>query len=148
MKRELGLAGVILAGGLVYLMGALRIPHPGVGYAAVGPRAFPFSIAVGLLLCGIWQTLDAIHRKRSFADGAPLDWSRWGSSLLLLFAYVLLLKPIGYLGATAVYFWAQARLLGSRYWARDLFWAAALSLSIYFLFKSLLRLPLPAGLLG
>ena len=73
---------------------------------------------------------------------------RWGPTTALLLAYVAVLEPLGFLLATAAYVFTQARLLGSVAWRRDLVASVALSSATYFVFKRLLQIALPAGILG
>ena len=83
-------------------------------------------------------------------DAAPPagDWRAAAPSVLLFLAYIALLEPLGYLPATTAFIALEARLLGSRRWARDLAAAVVVAFSVYALFSLLLGLRLPAGLLG
>jgi putative tricarboxylic transport membrane protein len=134
------------------ILSGLGLGTGGSGYAAMGPWAFPALVGFGLLLSAsviVWNGRAPSGR----ADAAPGETlaataRRWGPTMALLLAYVGLLEPIGFVVATAAYIFVQARLLGSLAWRRDLVASVALSSVTYFVFKRLLQIALPAGILG
>ncbi|GIG91169.1 tripartite tricarboxylate transporter TctB family protein [Plantactinospora endophytica] len=64
-----------------------------------------------------------------------------------LLGYVLLLAPVGFVLASALFFVACARILGSRAWLRDIAVAVPLALGVYYGFTRGLDITLPAGVL-
>ena len=57
-------------------------------------------------------------------------------------------RTVGYLVATVVFITIESRLLGSRAWFRDLIVSVFITASVYGVFNLLLRIRLPAGLIG
>ncbi|MEV4075292.1 tripartite tricarboxylate transporter TctB family protein [Nonomuraea fuscirosea] len=163
-----------LAAAVVVLAQAFSIPQ-GNGYQAVGPRAFPLLVGVGLAVVSVIGVVQAFRpgaapgtapAVASGADAPGEDTSgegasgggasgedgetHWPSVLMLLgalAAYALLLVPAGYWQATTVFFVAVARVLGSRRLVRDVLAGLVLALATYFLFDRLLGITLPPGLI-
>lgn len=151
MKCDLVVAGVILIFGVAYLAGALAINEPSTSYSAVGPRFFPVLIGVGMLLSGVWLGVQTWRKQRAgatFADLEEIDWRTWGAAALVLLVYIFALAPLGYVIATSVFLFLQARVFGSKAWLRDAIVSVGISLLVYLFFNGLLRIGLPAGLLG
>ncbi|MEW1838864.1 tripartite tricarboxylate transporter TctB family protein [Nonomuraea angiospora] len=145
-----------LAAAVVVLAQAFAIPQ-GEGYQAVGPRAFPLLVGVGLAVVSIVGVVQAFRPGPPPATSDTVDVGvgeasekpHWPSVLLLigsLAAYALLLVPAGYWQATTAFFVAVARVLGSRRLVRDVLVGLALALATYFLFDRLLGISLPPGL--
>ncbi|MDX3109724.1 tripartite tricarboxylate transporter TctB family protein [Nonomuraea angiospora] len=164
-----------LAAAVVVLAQAFAIPQ-GEGYQAVGPRAFPLLVGVGLAVVSIVGVVQAFRPGTREPDATPpapaaagtvdvgggvgvglsadgggeaSEKPHWPSVLLLigsLAAYALLLVPAGYWQATTAFFVAVARVLGSRRLVRDVLVGLALALATYFLFDRLLGISLPPGL--
>ncbi|MGX7672858.1 tripartite tricarboxylate transporter TctB family protein [Plantactinospora sp. DSM 117369] len=83
-------------------------------------------------------------------DAEPAAAVRWLPPVLLsaaLLGYVLLLDPAGFVLASAVFFVACARILGSRHWLRDVAVAVPLAVGVYYGFTQGLDITLPAGVL-
>lgn len=144
MPPDRRLAAVLIAGSVTYLLGAFQISVPEGQYAAVGPRLFPLVIGLGLLTSAVSIGVSATAEVRL----PPVHWGVAASCALAFLVYIAALAVVGYLPATAVFLVLQSRLLGSRDWARDLIVSVAITVSVYGVFRLLLGLSLPAGLLG
>ena len=144
MPPDRRLAAVLIAGCVTYLLGAFQISVPEGQYAAAGPRLFPLVIGLGLLTSAVSIGVAATAEVRL----PPVQWGVAASCALAFLAYIAALAVVGYLPATAVFLVLQSRLLGSRDWARDLIVSVAITVSVYGVFRLLLGLSLPAGLLG
>lgn len=75
---------------------------------------------------------------------------QWLTPVLLgvaLLGYVFVLDPVGFVIASAVFFVAAARILGSHHSVRDVLVAVPLVLAIYLGFTQLLEISLPSGVL-
>ncbi len=85
------------------------------------------------------------------ADHKPVRVRLVGLSLLFLFLYILLLKPVGFVPMTVLYLFAQMLILAEqkkRYiWLISLL-SIAVPLTLYFLFRYAFYVMLPAGILG
>ncbi|MEE6257643.1 tripartite tricarboxylate transporter TctB family protein [Plantactinospora sonchi] len=80
----------------------------------------------------------------------PVVQIRWLTPALLaasLIGYVMLLEPAGFVLASAVFFIAAARVLGSRRWVRDVVVAVPLAVVVYLGFTRGLAIALPPGVL-
>jgi putative tricarboxylic transport membrane protein len=127
-------------------------------YAAVGPWVVPALIAIGLLLstagalyerAGGLRSASAIARSpRNRPPVQLIDWKTLATAGLVLFGYVLLLDPVGYLPTTVVFLFVMTRLLGSRSIARDVVFSIVTSFVVYAFFNSVLKIGLPPGFLS
>ena len=77
-----------------------------------------------------------------------LDWRAAAATTALLLSYILLLHPLGYLVATTLFLFLEARILGSRHWVRNGLFSVITSTVVYVLFNLVLRIGLPAGVFG
>ena len=148
-------AVVILLFGAVYLWMALQIGQPTM-MAVVGPRVFPLAIGTGLVISALWLfgwpgAVESSGDRTTSEAAAPVtfDWLRAGLLLLILCAYLLLYRPLGYILSTALFMVAATQVLGERatLW-RDLLTALLLAAVISFVFAQLLGINLPVGLVG
>lgn len=142
----------ILALGVLVLTQAFQIGR-GAGYIVVGPRFFPMVVAAGLLGLGVFFLLrttvypDLEMAREAAAEEAATHWPTVILLLLALVIYALVLGPLGYTVATALFFPAVSRILGSNKLLRDFVTGLGLSLVIYLMFTRVLGVRLPAGLL-
>jgi putative tricarboxylic transport membrane protein len=116
----------------------------GFGYDTVGPRAFPYLIATGLLASGTAIVV------RAFSRGALTDET---SGLLLpviaistvLVAQVFLMVPLGWVPVSTIAFAVVAFAFGSRALLRNLLFGAVLAGVTFVLFNYGLGFRLPLG---
>lgn len=131
----------------------------------VGPRTFPLLIgwmmlAVSVVL--VWQRMRTVAAEASAAAPDPQlglvpleadetsisDWPAvWSvlGSLLILF---LLLEPLGFVAALALFLFGLSTLFGPRRWLLNLVISVAFSTFFYYLFTRVLEIPLPNGVLS
>jgi putative tricarboxylic transport membrane protein len=146
-------AVALLALGLLVLYQTFQISQGG-GYSAVGPRFFPLIVAVGLIALSIIFLLratvlpDVGLAQQAAAEQAATHWPTVGLTALALVVYAFALGLLGYIVATALFFPAVARILGSRRPARDLLIGIALGTVVFVVFTRLLGVRLPGGVLG
>lgn len=153
-KTDLVLAAAVFALGAFLLLGISNIPL-GAGYDRIGPRFFPYTVAAGLILLGVWLTAGAFRKEprpqnvaEVSAPAVPLNWVSFGYLGLGLLLNLALLDRAGFVIACSVQFWLAARAFHSKRPLRDAIVAVALSAVVYFAFSHLLGLTLPAGILG
>lgn len=146
---------VLLVVGAVVLRAVWSIADPeDAGFSPVGPRFFPIVVAVGLIalsaafLARATVAPDVELAEQAAEEDANTDWLRTGLALVVLFAYALLLDPLGYVLATTLLFAAMARVLGSRDAVRDVCVGLALAAVVYWAFTQQLGVLLPDGVLG
>jgi putative tricarboxylic transport membrane protein len=84
--------------------------------------------------------------ERAAREAEVTEWRTPVAVLAALIAYALLLQPLGYVVATALFFPPVARLLGSRSPLRDVLVGVALALLLFVAFTEFLGVDLPPGL--
>jgi putative tricarboxylic transport membrane protein len=150
-----GTAVGLLAIGVIALVATFAVPVGAESaWAPSGPRFFPLVASIGLIVLSlaflarvtVWP--DAELGAHAAEEAAETDWIVPALVAAGLIAYVVLIEPLGYVLASALFFPVVARVLGSRSPARDAAAGAALSVAVYLLFTRLLGVPLPPGLLG
>jgi putative tricarboxylic transport membrane protein len=115
----------------------------GGGYARVGPSAFPYAIAGGLVMLSLWTAVVAWRGdlpERPVIPGSPVAWIIGG-----LVAQMLLLNVAGFSIATGLLFAATARAFGKRQLLLSIPMGIVICLAVWMIFSKLLRLKLPAG---
>jgi putative tricarboxylic transport membrane protein len=127
----------------------------GTGYIVVGPRLFPILIATGLFLLALlflarttslWPDNDIA--AEAAREEVATHWPTVGLALFSLVVYAFLLGPLGYTVATALFFPAVSRIMGSRKLLRDVLVGLLLGIGIFVAFTRFLGVRLPAGLLA
>ncbi|HVJ10714.1 MAG TPA: tripartite tricarboxylate transporter TctB family protein [Burkholderiales bacterium] len=143
---EVALSLGVVALGLGVAAVTASLPSEG-GYAGIGPNFIPAVVAAGILLLGVWLSIEAFRggwRKApehsEVFEKNPFLWVSAG-----LFAHMALIGWAGFVIAGTVLFASVARGFGSRRPLRDLLIAAALSIGIFLFFVKLLNVNLPAG---
>jgi putative tricarboxylic transport membrane protein len=139
-------AFVLLLGVFVAVETAML--RTGPGYAAIGPKLFPWLDAVALLLVGVALLHEARAGAVAHPAGFALDLPPPLAVTVGLVLQMVLIKPAGFVIATAVLFVAVAYALGSRRFALDAAVGLVLCAATYVAFTRGLGLILPAGLLG
>ena len=143
---------VLVGGFLVY--DALSLPG---GYAKVdpvGPRLFPMVIGIGLLVMAAVLAIAIPRGSRGEADAGedidpnlPSDWRTVGLLIAMFVALIVLVVPLGWAIASALFFAGCATVLGSKHYVRNILIGVVLSVGSFYAFYSGLGIPLPAGIL-
>jgi putative tricarboxylic transport membrane protein len=147
----LGLALILLAAWVIYLTAAFPA-FPGQDY---GPSLFPRVIATGVILCGaglVWRGLAA--RRAGTAPWVELaPWVRQGRSVVSFLAmlaamgfYLVASDPLGFIPTAVVlllglFMWFGVRVITA------VPIAIGMTLLVYWFFGTLMRVPLPRGVL-
>jgi putative tricarboxylic transport membrane protein len=139
-------AFILLLGGFVAVETALL--RTGPGYAAIGPKLFPWLVAAGLLLVGLALLHDARAGAVAHPAGFEVDLPPALAVSVGLVLQMVLMKPLGFVLATTVLFVAVAYALGSRRIVLNAAVGLVLCAVTYVAFTRGLGLVLPAGLLG
>jgi putative tricarboxylic transport membrane protein len=146
---EVALSLGVVALGLGVAAVTASLPSEG-GYAGIGPNFIPAVVAAGIILLGVWLSIEAFTggwRKRVDEEEPfeprPFLWVSGG-----LFAHMALIGWAGFVIAGTVLFACVARGFGSRRMVRDLVIALVFSVAIYLFFVQLLNVGLPAGWLA
>lgn len=145
-----GLVLIAVSMGMIYL--TLDFPDfPGQKY---GPSLFPRILASGLILCGAILVIRGISARRAGIPWITLaDWTQDPSRLVsflmlpvLVIVYILVSEKIGFIPVAFtmllfMFLWFRSRLIVA------LPVAAATTWIMHWFFASLMRVPLPRGLL-
>lgn len=152
-KKDIVWGGILLAlGAAIFVLIPGQIKN--VKGSAVGPRAFPYFLAVLLMLCSAVLIIQGLGRQRkSRADGvsgAKTDETResWKSvgfalgifALLVLYAFVM--RIIGYVPASLVFLMGMLYLLEVRK-KRLYVLMIPIVLIVYAVFRMFLHVQLP-----
>lgn len=115
--------------------------------AEPGPGAVPVLLAATLLVCSIAVVIGG----RASKPLAEIHWKEWPHALAILAACAFMALAIERLGYRLTIFAALLVLVGAverKGWIAAVIFAAAFSFGTYFLFNTLLRVPLPQGPFG
>lgn len=147
-ERRPDRAALVIAVGLAFLaflvaFDTYTLPQGVATYSRIGPRAFPYAIAAGLLLCAVATLRAALRRdfpEREKDNYRPMAWIVGG-----LVVQLALISYAGFAIATGAVFAATARAFG-----RGPLWftypiGVVLSLAIWLAFAQGLNLVLPQG---
>jgi putative tricarboxylic transport membrane protein len=144
---EAVLAGFVLVLG-VFIAVETAMLRTGPGYAAIGPKLFPWLVAAGLLLVGVALLYEARAGAIAHPVGFDLDLPPALAVTAGLVLQMVLMEPAGFVIASAVLFVAVAYAFGSRRLALNAAVGLILCAATYVAFTRGLGLVLPAGVLG
>jgi putative tricarboxylic transport membrane protein len=140
---ELVVAAVLIAFAAIVAWDAFHMRAGVAAYSRIGPRAFPYGIAAGLLALGVATVLVSLRTpppEREQDDIRPMLWIVAG-----LLLQIILLKWAGFSIATGAVFAMTARAFG-----RGPLWltypaGVIFALLLWLFFSQALKLVLPAG---
>ena len=140
--------GIAVLAGLVY-SGASRFPAAAKGLGAGG---FPKFIAVCLGILGVILAVKSFlqMRRNSGRDQRVLrrnDLLGAGALVVLFYLYILLVRPLGYMVSTTLFFFLFMVIYGERKWLRMCIISVSFSVIAFFLFKNVFYIMLPQGTL-
>jgi putative tricarboxylic transport membrane protein len=147
--RIAGLA--LLALCVAALVATSRIPSVRDGWAVSGPRFVPLVASVMLIVLSITFLVRTVVRpdielaRFAAAESAKTHWPTPGLVMAGLLGYLALLTPLGYALATALFFTATARVLGSSRPLRDAGSGVVLGVVVCYAFTRWLGVRLPVG---
>lgn len=143
-----------------YLIGAFLIHEPPLRQQ-LGPDAFPKAVGFLMLFLSLLYVREEFSRQPPVEDeeraaiiGADeklsggVDLKIIGIMLVLMLAYGLSFEFLGYPLATLLMFMAGVYVLDRKHWKRDLIIALIASFGLYFVFRYVLKVNLPIGVLG
>ena len=152
---ELLVAAAVVVLGIIVLVQTQDI-RVTPAYAKVGPRVIPTIVGAGLIVLGIWYAVDILRRggaapsseSEDVDPSLPTDWAALGLLAVALVAYLLLIRPGGFIIASAVMFVIAAFAMGSRRYVRDIVIGILLAVAVYLVFTRGLEVRLPDGVLS
>ena len=145
---------VMVAVGAFLIVDALRIADGFAKVDPVGPRLFPIAIGIGLLVMAVVLAIAIPRGSRGEADAGedidpdmPSDWRTVGLLVGMFILLIVLVQPLGWAIAGALFFAGCATVLGSKHYVRNIAIGAVLAVATFYGFYSGLGIPLPAGVL-
>jgi putative tricarboxylic transport membrane protein len=144
---EAVLAAFVLLLGLFVAIETATL-RSGPGYAAIGPKLFPALVAAGLLLVGGALLYEARAGAVAQPAGFRLDLPPALMVTAGLVLQMVLMRPAGFVIASAVLFVAVTYAFGSRRLALNAAIGLVLCSATYLAFTRGLGLVLPAGALA
>jgi putative tricarboxylic transport membrane protein len=136
----LGIASITAAGQL-----------PSIPGQPIGPAVFPVVIGAGLCLCAVLIFFSvggaSLGSQEEYAYPTPLLLTRLAAPAALLVGYYFLVEPVGFLICGFVLVASAALMMGARL-VLAVPLALAATVFIYSIFSSVLRVPLPEGIVS
>jgi putative tricarboxylic transport membrane protein len=142
-RAELVIALALIALGAVVAWDAAHMRTGVAAYSRIGPRAFPYAIAIGLVAIGIGTALSALRNAapvRHRDEILPMAWIVGG-----LIAQIALLRFAGFAIATGAVFAATAAAFGRKRLWLSYPLGVIFCLAVWLFFAKGLLLVLPAG---
>lgn len=142
--------GFVLA--VVYGTAASRLSIPAFS-DPVGPRVFPFIVAVGLCLASVTLIVEHVALKRHMGDTQPAAGDRDAMTsvafvaLGMLAVYYVVFDTLGFLVATALFLIAFLSYSNRGQWKMNFVVALLFPLAAYLLLDTLFGARLPNGVL-
>ncbi len=120
-----------------------------------GPGFFPMAIAVGLLIVSFLIILQQVlvkvdkktDKKMNTLSLKDEGIRRSFISLVSTIAYVLIMPYLGFITATVLYLFFLMFLLNNRAYVKMGIISVLVSICVFLIFKTILNITLPAGLL-
>ncbi len=116
-----------------------------------GPGFLPFWAGALLACFALVQMLRTLSRKAALSGKNPwkkIRWGKWGSTLLALLGYALLLEPLGFIICTLIFMIVLLAVVEPQRWPVVLLIAIVTTAAAYLIFQLWLKSQLPAGILG
>jgi putative tricarboxylic transport membrane protein len=144
----------LMTGALTIVMGMVTLVASHSIKAMAGesldPRTLPAMVGWAMILCGAGIMYNGWRYR---GDPVPVHWPDRGgqrrlmATSILLFAYVILIEPVGFPIVTAAFVAAHSWYLGRyRLWV-TLLTGGATGVIVYYVFMEFLELMFPLGLL-
>lgn len=163
-RKEILSGAGVSAGGLFLLIASFRIAEPARSSPGLGPSVLPTVVSAGLILCGLILILTALRGKDTnqgveaellseeeadlIEEQESVPWLNFGVILGLMVLYAMVFIPLGFILSTTIFLTAVTTFVHPATWLRNLIFAAALSTGAFYLFREVLSVILPAGVLG
>jgi putative tricarboxylic transport membrane protein len=140
------LAGAVLAALAIFVLWESR-QYPFGTIWEPGAGAVPVLLALTLLVCSVAVVVGAAAAP----PVAAIPWTEWRHAVAILGACVfmaLALERLGYRLTVLVALLALVTVVEKRGWVVGSLFAGGFSLGSYYLFRTLLRVPIPQGPFG
>lgn len=147
-KADLVIGFSLFCVSLFLLIQAMGLPRSHVG---ISPGLFPSIAFLGLIILSLALILRSIKKRREAKEETvSVPWSlNIGSlskiALFVVFAwlYIVLLRPLGFVYASGIFFWIIFILTGVRNWGKALLFSFGSSILAYLIFYRVFMVVLP-----
>ncbi len=150
-RAEFVMAAVMALFSLYIMWKATELPIGWIEGAGPGGGAFPFWLAVGMLVCCGWIMLRWFRRQSAparsaepYMDGRGLKLFAVGAGSLVVM--IGLIHLVGVYVVVPLYLIFYMRLLGRHRWSVTVPLAVAMPVATFFFFEIALKITLPKGL--
>ena len=145
-KREIyfGIALMLLSG--LFFGLTFRFPKQTL---AIAPSLFPRVISAGLFIVAALLTLQGVraiskgHREKSAKIRSDIPLARLLPLIGISFIYTRILEPVGYVVSTPFFIAGAMVLFNEKRWKRIVLVSVVTTVILYFLFRTIFRVPLP-----
>ena len=149
-KTKLG-SFLLLAFSMAYLYASLQIP-PDTAWPGdpMSSRTLPLGLAIASIAMAILQILMPGRDSTTSSVREAIAGFRWRPAALLIFGmlgFSLLLRPLGFIGATILFLFAGFWILGERRWALSLGISLTVAFFMWFFLTQVFGLYLDPGTL-
>ena len=156
-RVDFALSVVVVGAGFFILIFAAMAQERAAVFDAVGPFGFARVVGGAFVLFGTILMIRQIRAARSGLPpeavaagsedepGHPASARRATAMIVATFAYPILMAPLGYVLTTIGFVVGGMAILSERSWKWIIPIALVYSLGTFYVFASLLRVPLPAG---
>lgn len=145
---------IILTGILLFVLACIptQIKVSLVSKATISPRLFPYFSTIGALICCVLSiaadTLSTVKEARAGTfqvqeSDDNVSYLRAVICIVLLVAWYLVLKKIGFIISTIVVIFILSYMLGNRNKVSLIVFPVVFTVGIYFVFSQLLHVNLP-----
>ncbi|KAB8193694.1 tripartite tricarboxylate transporter TctB family protein [Nonomuraea phyllanthi] len=150
-RPELGLAVVVLALGVLVVIGTLDV-SAAASQLGLGPRFFPMLVGGAMVLIGLFYVVDVLRGGHGDPEesedvdvDAPADWRGVGLVSGIFLAFAALLNVLGWIIGASLLFFGLSVVLGAEHKLRAAVVSVVMGLATYLLFVEVLGVTLPAG---
>jgi putative tricarboxylic transport membrane protein len=138
----------ILGAGAVLLAASVAIASWGYGVGSPkSPGAGFWPLVIAVVMIGLGLALILRPAPKAVTAGEESRWKKFNISLGTLIFYIAFLEPLGYLLATAALLFVQLRWVENRSWKSSCWIAILAAVFSLVLFRVVLKVSLPAGLI-
>lgn len=159
MNKNIISGMVVLVFSITYTILAFLLPPPASGSVVIGPSVFPEAIGILLIVLAIILIISGLIEARqnkakldkeeaAQEEKEPQDKKKVLILSLILFGYMVLFVPLGYLISTVLFILSITMYLDRKHWIRNVIYSLAFPIIVYFVFDRLLLVYLPLGPLG
>lgn len=143
-SRDIFAGGALVVLGIAMILGTAEFPS--IGAVSYGPDFYPKIVATGLILSGLGISAEGLAKHHVDIESGPLHLPRTIALVVIIAAFALGFRWLGFHVAATLALIAAMRLFGSS-WLLAIPYAVGATVVLHVLFYTVLRVPLPWGLL-